>query len=137
MHDPESAADAVQDTFTKLWRIRWRLGLMENAQGYAIRTLQHICLDKLRHNHVVQNARMETELLDQEDNGIYERLSEAIAALPERQRMLIELRYRDQLSSVEMAEVMGMTVSNVDTIMSRTYATLRKILEENNKEVRK
>lgn len=137
LHDKESAADAVQDTLTKLWRMRWRLGMMKNAQGYAMRMLQHVCLDKLRHIHVEQNAVVQPELPEETDNTLYDRLADAIAALPERQRKLIELKYQEQKSSAEMAEIMGLSISNVDTIMSRTYSTLRKIMEAPSEEVRK
>lgn len=137
LHDKESAADAVQDSLTKLWSMRWRLGMMKNAQGYAMRMLQHVCLDKLRHSHVEQNAVAEIGLSEETDSTIYDRLTEAIAALPERQRKLIDLKYREQKSSAEIAEIMGLSVSNVDTIMSRTYATLRKIMESPSEEARK
>lgn len=137
LHDKESAADAVQDTLTKLWRMRWRLGMMKNAQGYAMRMLQHVCLDKLRHIHVEQNAVVQPELPEETDNTLYDRLADAIAALPERQRKLIELKYQEQKSSAEMAEIMGLSISNVDTIMSRTYSTLRKIMEAPSEEARK
>lgn len=137
LHDKESAADAVQDTLTKLWRMRWRLGMMKNAPGYAMRALQHECLDKLRHSHVEQNAVAKMGLAEDTDNTIYDRLTEAIAALPERQRKLIDLKYQEQKSSAEIAEIMGLSISNVDTIMSRAYATLRKIMEKQSEEVRK
>lgn len=134
LHDPEAAADAVQDVFTRLWRMRLRLGMMKNARGYAMKTLQHACLDRLRHDKVMQSAMAEISPAENLDNEVYERLKKALSALPERQQRLIDLRYREQKSSTEMAEIMGISSSNVDTIMNRAYATLRKIMEDNNEE---
>lgn len=136
LRNHEEADDAVQDTLTKLWRMRWRLGMMKNAQGYAMRILQHVCLDKMRHSQVEQKALSEMSCQEESFNAGYERLAEAIALLPERQRKLIEMKYRDQMSSAEMAEAMGMSASNVNTAMSRAYATLRQILNDDNEEVR-
>lgn len=109
---------------------------MKNAQGYAMRILQHVCLDKMRHSQVEQKALSEMSCQEESFNAGYERLAEAIALLPERQRKLIEMKYRDQMSSAEMAEAMGMSASNVNTAMSRAYATLRQILNDDNEEVR-
>ena len=135
LHDPEAAADAVQDVFTRLWRIRLRLSMMKNARGYAIKTLQHACLDRLRHEKVAQNAAAEISLTENlDDEEVYERLKKALSALPERQQRLLDLKYREQKSSKEIAEIMGISSSNVDTIMSRAYTTLRKIMEDSNKE---
>lgn len=134
LHDPEAAADAVQDVFTRLWRMRLRLGMMKNARGYAMKTLQHACLDRLRHDKVMHSDVAEISPTENLDNEVYERLKKALSALPERQQRLIDLKYREQKSSTEMAEIMGISPSNVDTIMSRAYATLRKIMEDNNEE---
>lgn len=134
LRDPEAAADAVQDTLTKLWRKRLRLGMMKNARGYALKTLQHACLDRLRHDKVAQKAAAEVALTENRTDEIYERLEKALSALPERQRKLIDLKYREQKSSMEIAEIMGISASNVDTIMSRAYATLRKIMKDSNEE---
>lgn len=129
LHDKELAADAVQDALTKLWHMRWRLGLMKNAQGFAMRTLQNICLDKIRHTKMASSALADFADTTEVDEDMQLRLAQAIENLPERQRKLIDLKYKQQMSSAEIAQATGMSVSNVDTTMSRTYSTLRKMLE--------
>ena len=53
-------------------------------------------------------------------------LHEAVATLPPLQQQLIHLRYVEQRSTKEIAQITGLTPSNIDTIMSRTYALLRE-----------
>ena len=48
LNDDDLANDAVQEAFVRLWRKRWRLGLMEDPQGFSIRTLRNLCIDMLR-----------------------------------------------------------------------------------------
>lgn len=52
---------------------------------------------------------------------------EAVRALPDRQRMILELRLAD-LSGAEIAEAMGMPLSAVKSSQFRAFATLRRAL---------
>ncbi|MGN6484325.1 MAG: RNA polymerase sigma factor [Thermomicrobiales bacterium] len=52
---------------------------------------------------------------------------EAVRALPERQRMILELRLAD-LAGAEIAEAMGMPLSAVKSAQFRAFATLRRLL---------
>lgn len=131
LHDKEAASDAVQDTLTKLWHMRWRLGVMQNAQGFAMRTLQNICLDKIRHTKMVRNAIADFDVAEEDGEDQYLRLAKAINKLPEKQRQLIDLKYKQCMTSAEMAQTTGMSISNINTIISRAYSTLHKLLENN------
>ena len=59
----------------------------------------------------------------------YQLLEEAIATLPPQQQQLIELKYVKGHSIHEMAEITGLSETNVTTLMSRAYLTLRKKME--------
>ena len=52
---------------------------------------------------------------------------EAVRALPERQRMILELRLAD-LGGAEIAEAMGMPLSAVKSAQFRAFANLRRLL---------
>ena len=49
LHDDDLAADAVQETLTRLWHRRWRLDLTKNPQGFSMNALRNECIDTLRH----------------------------------------------------------------------------------------
>jgi RNA polymerase sigma-70 factor (ECF subfamily) len=55
-------------------------------------------------------------------------VADAIAQLPERQRAVILLTYREGLSNAETAEVLGASVSSVETLLVRAKRALRGAL---------
>lgn len=131
LHDPELAADAVQDTFTKLWHKRWRLSMMKNPQGFAITTLKNQCVSIARHQkHLAPLEDSPPWELASNDNLNKEQqlqqLEKAILALPPLQQQIIRLRYVEQLSTREVAERLQISETNVNTISSRAKEALRK-----------
>jgi RNA polymerase sigma-70 factor (ECF subfamily) len=52
-------------------------------------------------------------------------LGAAIESLPERCRLVMRLRWRDQLSYAEIAEVMGISVKGVENQLARGLKSLR------------
>jgi RNA polymerase sigma factor (sigma-70 family) len=54
---------------------------------------------------------------------------EALAALPERQREVLVLRYYGDLSEAEIAEALGISRGSVKSYASRGADALRPILE--------
>lgn len=54
-------------------------------------------------------------------------LIEALRRLPARQRAVIVLRYLDDLSEAETAEVLGCSVGNVKSTCSRGLSRLREL----------
>lgn len=148
LHDDDLAADAVQDTFARLWQQRSRLGRMESPQGFCLTSLRNRCIDLLRREHRYtaldsvdadalpdKDEIQSTEAID-EDKSLYQRLEEALPQLTPRQQQLIRLRYVEQRSSREIAQRMGLTEGNVNTILSRTYAELRERLSEEKPKVK-
>ena len=135
LHDDDLAADAVQETLIQLWHKRWRLGMLKDCRGYCIKTLHNRCIDILRqqgHGSIPWEEADQFPLPDDDAEASeerYRRLEEAIATLPPQQQQLIELKYVKGHSIHEMAELTGLSETNVTTLMSRAYATLRKTMD--------
>jgi RNA polymerase sigma-70 factor (ECF subfamily) len=140
LKDDELAADAVQETLARLWHRRWRLGLMKNPQGFSMNALRNECIDTLRRQRVrnplatdpdevtdYQPSESEAAALE----ARYQRLEQAIATLPKQHQRLIKMKYVEQRSSREIAQLTGMTEGNVNTTMCRIYEELRKQMDEN------
>jgi RNA polymerase sigma-70 factor (ECF subfamily) len=62
-------------------------------------------------------------VLDDVERG--NRLRAALEALPERCRLVMQLRWEEQLSHAEIAEVMGITVKGVERQLARGLRALR------------
>jgi RNA polymerase sigma-70 factor (ECF subfamily) len=63
------------------------------------------------------------------DLGLEPNLAEALAGLGNRERELLALRYGADLSGREIAEMTGLTLANVQQILSRSLRRLRAVLE--------
>src|SRR5437660_1655744 len=57
-----------------------------------------------------------------------ERLQKTVASLPEKQRMIVILRYQEELGPAEIAELLKMPVNTVKSTLNRSLAELRKRL---------
>ena len=131
--DDDLANDAVQETFVRLWRKRWRLGLMKDPQGFSMKTLRNLCIDMLRRDKnrqkntgeaaEIYNNPYDDESYDAEQR--YRQVEQAVASLPPQQRQLIEMKYVKQMTVHEISKQTGLSETNITTMLSRSYAALR------------
>lgn len=138
----EDIEDCVADTFIefydKLFRYEPARGsikawLCTIARNKAIDRLRErytapetVSLEETSRHPVVKSP--ENDLLSQEDKA---RLLNAIQTLGEPDRQIILRKYYLSQPSREIAERLGMTISNVDTRTHRAIEKLRKQLEVN------
>lgn len=126
------AEDAVQDTVATLWEKRNELDCIVNIEGFAMQSLKNRCLTLLRHQHKYVDTKMfevisdddirrETELVEERSR----QLDHMMERLPEVQRRAVQMRYIDRLSHEEMQRRLGLSSSNVYTILSRAVSALK------------
>lgn len=126
------AADAVQDVLLRLWAQMIAGRSIEEPKAWAFRAIYRLAMDQHR--------------LQRRIGAIVERLGRSGAAdaghdasdriavwaevgrLPERQRHVLYLRYRVDLSFDEIASVMGITASAARSHATQATATLRRRL---------
>ena len=135
LRNSDDAADAVQETLARLWHRRLRLGLVKDKRGYCLNALRNECISMLRHRRPTVDINTLADSLPEEPPQAallaeqrYRQLDQAIQQLTPLQQQLISLKYVEQHSTKEIAQITGLTPSNIDTIMSRTYAQLRTII---------
>lgn len=139
--DFAEAEDLVQECLFKVAR-RWpRVKKMGWPVAYARTVLIHLALDEgKRRSQRRSELRPEpTALLeahrDDAAAGILGRvetsidLLEVLRKLPPRQRAALVLRYFDDLSEAEVADVMGCSVGTVKSTTSRALGRLRREVE--------
>lgn len=135
----EEAEDLTQQTFERAlshWDefddqrasvTTWLLAIARNLVVDHYRTRSRrpatVPLDELSETQLERSGFSDPEL------GIGAELEAALASLGERERELIALRYGADLSGPQIAALTGLSVANVQQILSRTLRRLRSELE--------
>jgi RNA polymerase sigma-70 factor (sigma-E family) len=127
--DPHAAEDVVQDVLVKA-HTRWdRIGELDSPEAYLRRMLVNELVSTRR--RVLARIRRERGQLPEPATDPTVRVDQRAAlvhlirALPPRQRVVIALRYFEDLADGDIAALMGCTVANVRSQASRALATLR------------
>ena len=102
-----------------------------DREGYLRRTMYHLAVDgwRLRSRRPEVLATVEPPAQPDAADGVALRqaLVQALGRLPPKQRAALVLRYWEQLSESEAAEVLGCSVGTVKSNTSRGLARLREI----------
>ena len=120
-------------TFEHAWRSRSRY--RRDLAGFAtwlFKVAQNIGTDYLRarREHLPLEAALDVTLegtpeRDAEQRSNLKRLALLCAALPERERELVALKYGAVINNRMIAQLTGLSESNVGTILHRVVQTLR------------
>jgi len=131
----ETAEDIVQDAFLKLWEdpARWHPERNSKFTTWFYRIVVNLCLDwrkKKRPLELDEEAQLtdERQTLDEAMIRAQEqrKLEVEIAALPERQRMALNLCFDEGLSNQEAADVMGVNLKALQSLIMRAKTTLKE-----------
>jgi RNA polymerase sigma-70 factor (sigma-E family) len=135
MHDYSVAEEVVQDAFVGLHRNWSRLRDAERAAAYlrqstvnGARSAGRRRATALRHAPALRPIEDAPDLA----GAVTERsaVMAALAALPDRQREVLVLRYYGDLSEADIAHALGISRGAVKTHASRGMAALRPSLEQ-------
>lgn len=129
------AEDVVQEAMLRVWTHAPRWEPLAAFRTWLTRIVVNLCLDRKRKAPWVdleaagEIADPTPNAGDEVERNERDRLVDlAIAQLPDRQRTAIVLTYGDGMSNAEVAEVMGTTVSAVETLLVRGKQGLRRAL---------
>lgn len=132
-----AAEDAVQETFLRLWRnaSKWK-PQGAKFETWLYRVAMNICVDQLRKTKrdVPEDAAPErADSADRQDQSLFlsERrfaIDEALEKLPERQRMAITLCHYQEMTNIEAAEIMEISVDALESLLARGRRKLRDLL---------
>ena len=130
-----AAEDVVQDAFLKLWEnpAIWQPERNSKFTTWFYRVVVNLCLDlRKRKGPVALDEEMplidDREPVDETMVKIQEQkaLEREIAALPERQRMALNLCFDEGLSNQEAAAVMGVKLKALQSLVMRAKTTLKE-----------
>jgi RNA polymerase sigma factor (sigma-70 family) len=122
--DPALGQDLAQEALARTVA-RWgRVRRMRSPGGFAYRVGVNLARDELRRRGRPQPAMGET-VHDDGDATVRLAVAEAVASLPERQRLAVSLRYLADLSVVQTAEVMRCRPGTVKSLCSQATRALQ------------
>jgi RNA polymerase sigma factor (sigma-70 family) len=79
---------------------------------------------------VILTADPVDDVVAQDEESPYIGLHDLIASLPERQRLVLFLRYYADMDYQAIAEILHIEMGTVGATLNKAYATLRRQLEE-------
>lgn len=134
--DDALAHDLTQEAFTRLWK-NCQSVLLNTAQGYVFTIAKNLLRNRHQHQKVVLQYRQRIQeehahdpqfLLEEKE--LAERLQQAIADLPEKQRVVFLMSRMDKMTYKEIAAVLEISKQAVEKRMYNALDTLRKITDK-------
>jgi RNA polymerase sigma-70 factor (sigma-E family) len=129
--NPESAADLVQDVLVKAHRHWARVERAERPDRYVMRMLTNQYLSwrtswSARSVIFVSDVPERPDPFDAAtDQALRDDMWQRLVRLPKRQRAVLVLRYYEQLSDAEIAQVLGCAPTTVRGYAHRAITALR------------
>ncbi|MDU1905521.1 MAG: RNA polymerase sigma-70 factor [Dysgonomonas sp.] len=139
IYDRFVCEDIAQNILLKLWNDRHSLFIETSLKSYLLRSVKNSCLDKIRHQKIVDNhaaAMTFTRFSENETENyilhsdLQEQLEKAIEKLPEKYKEIFILSREKELKYKEIAEELNISVRTVEDRMSKALAQLRILLKD-------
>jgi RNA polymerase sigma-70 factor (ECF subfamily) len=134
--DWHDAEDVSQETFIRLYNSAGRYKPDAKLITFLYPIVLNLCRDFRRKSaHMTQSETALDSIADPDNpvsaavrNENARSVTQAVSALPERQKEALLLHRFDGLSYTEVAQVMGISVSAAESLLVRAYAALRQSL---------
>ncbi len=144
LKDRDSAEEIVQEVFLKLWENRLELSIKLSIKAYLYKAVHNRCLNFIDHLQVEKRYAAESaikrsdfvspvsfdypiaNILIQE---LDEKINQSILDLPKQCREVFLLIRHEDLSYIEAAEKLGVSVNTIKTQLQRALSRLRENLK--------
>ena len=131
------AEDAVQEVFLRLWThaARWQPGRAK-FETWLYRVMLNQCYDRLRRRPTAP-LEAAAEVADEtpppgaglDETVLGQDIARALDTLPERQKAAILLCHFQDCGNIEAAEIMGLSVEALESLLARGRRALRSRLQ--------
>lgn len=137
VHDAQVAEDLTGEVFARMLQaIRSEKPWHTSFQGWLYRIAHNLVVDYYRRQPPVPASALHEELVADEDDPdsalaetlSYRRLEAAIRFLTPDQQQVLALRFGEQLTVREIAEIMGKNVGAIEALQHRALAALRRLM---------
>jgi RNA polymerase sigma factor (sigma-70 family) len=133
--DPETANDLVQDAFVRVAGRFRHLRQLDGFDAYLRRTIVNLNASRLRRlkverSSLAREAALPVMAVAERDPGVSDQLWQAILDLPPRQRAAIVLRFYEDLSEGQAADILRCSVKALNQLVVRAMKNLRSRIGE-------
>lgn len=135
--DHEDANDLTQEVFVKIWKNLEKFQGNSQLYTWMYRIATNECLSflkKKRNKYFIPIVDVNKELSNKLENGPYVsgdevqlKLQKAILKLPDKQRLVFNMKYFDELKYEEMSQVLG---TSVGALKASYHLAVKKIEQE-------
>lgn len=141
LSDEDAARDCLHNLFVKVWMNRKNLSATNNIRYYLMSSLRNEILNyRQKEQRAVQGSERYAETFDmlfspesdyisrEESRAQAQKLAVAMNQLTPRQKEIIYLRYFEDLSYEQIAEMMDINVKGAYKLSARALEALREVL---------
>lgn len=131
LHDRAAAEEVAQDVFLQLYRHLDELQSSGKIVFWLRRVTSNRCIDEARRRQRRPEISMDSALepavaADETEEPLADHLRRLVASLPEKARMVVVLRYQEELEPAEIAKVLEIPLNTVKSQLQRALALLRQ-----------
>ncbi len=135
--DMDTAEDTAMEAFARIYDSRQNYSPKAKFSTYLFRVVLNLCLNTSRRKRVLpidelDDSRVEAPNSDPaiqvERSAVGDAVRKAILSLPANQRTALALTRYEQMSYTEAAEVMGVSVKALESLLHRAKGNLRSRL---------
>lgn len=138
--DRATAEDLAQEVFIHLYQNLAAIESPAHLKFWLRRVTSHRCIDHVRKHRMkivsVDDAPEPVAPADFRDSLMTEALRRIVATLPEKPRLVVTLRYQEDLDPTEIAEMLDMPLNTVKSHLRRSLAILREKVTRSLGEIR-
>lgn len=131
----EEAEDATQEVIVKLWQMdESKRNGFKSLEAYSVTMAKNYCLDRLKSKQA-QNLSLDERYSGSVSDSLAKKIEQRddlnwvgklIDELPEKERMIIQLREIEQYDFDEIASILNLPKGTVRVYLSRIRKKLRK-----------
>jgi RNA polymerase sigma-70 factor, ECF subfamily len=131
LRDRAAAEELAQDVFLQLHQHMGEIRSADHAGYWLRKVTAHRCIDyarrsRLRPRMSLEDAPEPWVTQPESDPLLSEKLRKLVASLPEKARLVMILRFQEDLEPAEIAGILGMPVRTVKSHLQRSLAMLRE-----------
>jgi RNA polymerase sigma-70 factor (ECF subfamily) len=134
LRDPEAAEDIAQEVFLELYRNLERIESPDHIRFWLRQVASRKCIDAIRRRRYRNHLPL--ELVAEPASGARpgdllaaRAIQREIASLPAHHRLMVILRYQDDLDPMEIADLLGIKPARVRSMLHAAVVRLRARLQ--------